>query len=140
MTENLNTKIPVWYWIAAVLALIWNGLGIMNYIGRAYITDEMIAALPVEQQAEFLVEHPTWYTAAFAIAVFAGFLGAISLLIKKKWAYMLFFVSAIAAIAQHIYIFMNVEALSYIMPIMVIVVCIALIYLAKHAIKKSWIS
>lgn len=70
MTEESTNKIPVWYWIVAVLALIWNGLGVMAYIGRAYITDDMIAALPEDQQAEFLVEYPAWYTAAFALAVF----------------------------------------------------------------------
>ncbi|WP_299889766.1 hypothetical protein [uncultured Lacinutrix sp.] len=139
MTENATQKIPVWYWIVAVLALLWNGLGVMAYVGRAIMTDEMIAALPEEQQAEFLVEYPAWYTAAFALAVFCGFLGAVSLLIKKKWAYILFIISAIAAIVQHGYIFANVEVKSYVMPILVIVVCIALVFLAKSAIEKHWI-
>ena len=73
MTENATQKIPVWYWIVAVLALLWNGLGVMAYLMKAFITDEMIAALPEEQQAEYLMEMPTWYTALFALAVFCGF-------------------------------------------------------------------
>ncbi|BAO77417.1 hypothetical protein [Winogradskyella sp. PG-2] len=68
----------------SVLALLWNGAGVMAYIGRAYATDEIIAALPEEQQAEFLIEHPAWYTAAFALAVFCGALGCIAILIRKK--------------------------------------------------------
>ena len=142
MTNSMN-KPPIWFWIISVLALLWNGAGVMMYLTHAFITDEMIAELPIEQQTEFLAEHPAWYTAAFALAVFCGALGCIALLIRKKWAHPLFIISAIGAIVQHAYIFMNVEmagATAYVMPILVIVVCLFLIWFAKNAITKSWIS
>ncbi|WP_341215858.1 hypothetical protein [uncultured Wocania sp.] len=137
---NSSTKPPVWFWIVSVLALIWNGLGVMAYLVRAYATDEMIAALPEEQQAEFLMEYPAWYTAAFAIAVFAGVLGCFALLLRKKLAYGLFILSGLSAIIQHIYLFMNVDIPSLVMPIMIIVVCLFLIWFSKNAITKHWIS
>lgn len=137
---NSSTKPPVWFWIVSVLALIWNGLGVMAYLARAYATDEMIAALPEEQQAEFLMEYPAWYTAAFAIAVFAGVLGCFALLLRKKLAYGLFILSGLSAIIQHIYLFMNVDIPSLVMPIMIIVVCLFLIWFSKNAITKHWIS
>ncbi len=137
---NSSTKPPVWFWIVSVLALIWNGMGVMAYLARAYATDEMIAALPEEQQAEFLVEYPTWYTAAFAIAVFAGALGCVSLLLRKKIAYVLFLLSGLSAIIQHTYLFMNVDMPSMVMPVMVIVVCLFLIWFSKNSISKGWIS
>ena len=140
MTENTSNKPPVWFWIISVLALLWNGLGVMAYLARAFATDEMIAALPAEQQAEYLVEYPAWYTAAFAFAVFAGVLGCLALLLRKKWAYTLFIISALGAIIQHAYLFMNVEMPSVVMPILVIVVCVFLIWFAKNATAKSWIS
>lgn len=136
-----TTKPPIWYWIISVIALVWNGLGVMQYLARAYATDEMIATLPEEAQAEFLVEHPAWYTAAFAIAVFCGALGALSLLLRKKWAYFLFVISAFGAIIQHIYLFINVEmsGTQLVMPLMVILVCLFLIWYAKNSIQKDWI-
>lgn len=141
MTNSTN-KPPIWYWIISVLALIWNGAGVMAYLGRAFMTDELIAQLPKEQQAEFLVEYPSWYIAAFALAVFSGLLGCIALLIRKKWAHPLFIVSALGAIIQHTYIFMNVEMTptGMVMPIMVILVCLFLIWFAKNAISKNWIN
>jgi hypothetical protein len=138
MTNSFN-KPPVWFWIVSVLALLWNLMGVIAYLTMVYATDEMITNMPPEQQEAFLIEYPAWVTAAFALAVFCGFLACIALLIRKKWAYLLFIVSAIAAIAQHIYIFMNVDVKSYVMPIMVIVVCVLLIIFAKHAITKEWI-
>ncbi len=137
---NSSTKPPVWFWIVSVLALIWNGIGVMAYLARAYATDEMIAALPEEQQAEFLAEHPAWYTAAFAIAVFAGALGCIALLLRKKMAYILFVLSGLSAVIQHIYLFMNVDIPSMVMPILVIIVCLFLIWFSKNSINKGWIS
>lgn len=124
------------------IALLWNGAGVIAYLGRAFITDDIIAQLPTEQQAEFLVEYPAWYTAAFALAVFCGALGCISLLIKKKWAHILFIISALGAIIQHTYLFMTVEmtTATMAMPIMVIVVCLFLIWFAKNAIAKNWIN
>ena len=141
MTNSIN-KPPIWFWIVSVIALIWNGLGVMAYLGKAFATDEMITALPTEQQVEFLVEYPAWYTAAFALAVFCGAFGCIALLIRKKWAYTLFVISAIGAIIQHTYLFMNVEMTgsTLIMPIMVIIVCLLLISFAKKAMSKNWIN
>lgn len=138
MTNSLN-KPPVWFWIVSVLALLWNLMGVIAYLSMAYATDEMIASMPTEQQEAFMVEYPAWVTAAFALAVFSGFLACISLIIRKKWAYPLFVVSALAAIAQHIYIFMNVDVPSYVMPVMVIVVCVFLVFFSKHATAKNWI-
>ncbi len=136
------TKPPVWFWIVSIVAHLWNGLGVMAYLARAYATDEMIAALPEEQQAEFLAEYPAWYTASFAIAVFAGVLGCLALLIRKKWAHPLFVLSAIGAIVQHFYLFKNIEMTGekIVMPVLVILVCVFLIYFAKKAIAKEWIS
>ena len=139
MTDVSNTKPPVWFWIIAVVALLWNGLGVMAYLAQAFMTDEMIAALPEEQQAEFLVEHPSWYTAAFALAVFCGALGGLALLLRKKWAFMLFVISFIAATIQHVYLFATIEGISLVMPIMIIVVCAFLVWFTKSSTAKGWL-
>ena len=141
MTITKN-KPPMWFWIVSALALIWNGMGVMAYLARVFATEESIALLPKEQQTEFLMEYPAWYTAAFATAVFFGALGCLALLFRKRWAHPLFVISALGAIVQHTYLFFNVEmtAAELIMPIMVIVVCLLLIYFAKRSIAKGWIS
>lgn len=138
---TVRNKPPISFWIISVLALIWNIVGVMAYLFRAFITDDQIAQLPKEQQAEFLVNYPVWYTAAFALAVFCGVLGCFTLLIRKKWAYVLFVLSAIGAIVQHMYLFLNVEmsAITLLMPIMVIIVSLFLIWFSKKSISKGWI-
>lgn len=140
MTEISTSKPPVWFWIIAVVALIWNAMGVIAYLVQAFMTDEMIEALPEEQQAEFLIEHPVWYTAAFALAVFCGALACLVLLFRKKWAFMLFLISFVAATIQQVYILMTVEELNPFMPIMIIVVGAILLWFTKISSSRGWLN
>lgn len=128
---TIRKKPTTFFWIIGVLALIWNLMGVAAYLFRAFVTDEMIAALPEEQQAEFLVEYPAWYTALFALAVFGGFLGCVLLLAKKKISFYFFIISGVCAIIQQGYLLATVDVPSVVMPIMIIVFCIFLIWYAK---------
>ena len=139
MTDISNSKPPVWFWIIAVVALIWNAMGVMAYLIQAYITDEKIAALPEEQQAEFLMEYPVWYTAAFALAVFCGALACLALLMRNKWAFLLFIISFIAATIQQVFLLVTVDVINPVMPIMIIIVCAFLVWFAKMSTTKGWL-
>ena len=134
---NIKKKPTTKFYIIGVLALIWNLMGVGAYLIQAFMTEEMIATLPEEQQAEFLVEHPAWYTALFAIAVFGGALACILLLARKKIAYYLFLVSGISAIAQQGYLLATVTLSSVVMPIMIIIFCIFLIWYCKRCITEG---
>lgn len=134
---NIKKKPNTKFYIIGVLALIWNLMGVGAYLIQAFMTEEMIATLPEEQQAEFLIEHPAWYTALFALAVFGGTLACILLLARKKMAYYLFLVSGICAIAQQVYLLATVTLSSVIMPIMIIIFCIFLILYAKRCITEG---
>jgi len=64
------------------MALVWNLMGVFNFLGQALMSDEVLASLPKDQQLIYQ-DVPVWVTAAFAIAVFSGTLGAVFLLLKK---------------------------------------------------------
>ncbi|CAM1340542.1 hypothetical protein [Tenacibaculum aestuarii] len=140
-----SNKPTTLFWIIAVAALIWNGLGVMSYLGQAFMTDEVKATLPEAERA--LYENiPTWVTAAFAIAVFAGLLGSIFLLARKKAARVVFLISLIAILAQMSYnLFMSRAAEVYgpggvIMPVMVTLIGVFLLMYTKRTIEKGWLS
>jgi hypothetical protein len=84
--ESTTNKPPVWFWIVSVLALLWNGAGVYQYLQQAYNTDSF-KAMCTPEQLEVYANLPSWYTAVFAIAVFGGFLGCLMLLFRKKIAY-----------------------------------------------------
>lgn len=133
------------FWIIAVLALIWNLMGVLAYLAQAFMTDEAKALLPEAERALYN-NVPAWATAAFAIAVFGGFLASLALLFRKKLAKPLFLISLVGIIVQMIYNFFISEAMDVygpggmVMPVMVIVIGLFLYFYSKNAITKGWLS
>ena len=129
------------FWVVGILATIWNILGVAAYLGNAYMSDETLTALPQADQ-DYANNTPAWVTAAFAIAVFAGLLGCIGLLMRKKWAVSLFMLSFLGVLAQAIYNFFIQDYISLsgsrmAMPALVILISIFLIWYSKDARKKG---
>ena len=145
MTDISTNKPPIWFWVIAVVALVWNLMGVMAYIGQAYMTEAELNALPEVEQALY-ANYPAWATAAFAIAVFGGAIASIALLLRKKLAKTLFLISLIGIIVQMIYNFFISEAMDVygpggmIMPVMIIIIGVYLVMFAKKSISNNWIS
>ncbi|MDF0715480.1 hypothetical protein PY092_04905 [Muricauda sp. 334s03] len=139
-----SVKPPTWFWVVSVIALLWNLIGVMNYLNQAFNQVALLESMD-QAQREAFEGIPAWATAAFAIAVFSGTLACIGLLIRKKWAKPLFIISLITAAAQFIHwLFISnaVEAFgpsTYTMPVIVIIIGIYLIFFSKKGIEKGWL-
>ena len=143
MTKSIN-KPTIIFWIICSIALLWNLMGVMEYLNTAYMTEETLALLSLNEQ-NFYTNTPAFITAAFAIAVFSGSLGCLALLLRKKLATILLIISMVAVIVQFGYIlfiqdFMEITGTRIIMPILIIVVAVFLVWYAKKAEKNNWIS
>lgn len=146
MSKNATTKPPVWFWIVSVLALLWNLMGVMNYLGSTFMKEALKAEMTPEQ-VNLMESTPAWVTAAFAIAVWFGAAGCIGLLLRKKWAKSALGMSLIGILVQTGYGFFMTNATevygqteAFIIPLMVIVIGIFLIFFARLSERKLWIS
>ncbi len=146
MNKSSITKPPVWFWIVSVLALLWNLIGVVNYLGNAFMK-EAIKAEMTPEQVQLMENTPAWVTAAFAIAVWFGAAGCIGLLLRKKWAKSALGLSLIGVLVQTGYGFFMTnasevygQAQAVIIPLMVIVIAIFLIFFARLAERKLWIA
>lgn len=139
------TKAPMWFWALAIIALIWNGLGVGAYFQQMLMSAEDFAALP-ELQRNLLISQPFWATAAFAIAVFAGFAGAITMLMRRRIAVRIFILSFVAVLVQISSYFILDGYLEFIssqgwtMPILIPVFALAFILLARRFEKDGILS
>jgi len=144
MSES-TSKPSTGFWVISIIAFIWNLMGVFAYIAQVNMSDEIIAALP-EAERTLYENVPSWVTGAFAIAVFGGALGCILLLLRKKLATSVLIISLIGIIAQMIYNFgMSKAAEVYgpggmIMPAMVVLIGVFLVWYAKQATAKGWLS
>lgn len=144
MTDNSN-KPATSFWVIGVIALIWNLMGVLAYLGQAFMTDEIKAALPKEQQP--LYENvPVWATAAFALAVWGGLFACILLLMRKKLAKKLFLISLIGIVVQMVYNFFISKAMDVyglggmIMPLMVVILGFYLFWYSKKCVDDGILS
>lgn len=139
-----TNKPTVSYWIIAVIALIWNIMRVMSYLGQVYMTDDMMASMTPEQQ-ELLANTPAWSTGLFAVAVFAGLLGSFLLLMRKKLATPVFLISLIAVLINMGYSFFATNQSEVfgkmhgiVMPIMIIIIAVFLYMYSKKSGENSW--
>jgi len=138
--SNSTTKPSTVFWIISSIALFWNIMGVVAYLGQAYMTDEALSLLAENEQA-YYANVPAWVTAAFAIAVFSGFLGSLALVLKKKWAKPLFLLSFVTVVVQVVYNlfiqeFVALTGSRAILPIITIVIAAFLVWFANDAVGK----
>jgi len=132
------------FWAIGAVALIWNVMGVMNYVWQ--MTADTLVAYSEAERA-IIEGRPAWATGAFAVAVFGGALGGLLLLLRKAAAFYAFIASLLGVAATHIHTlgvaagstvdFGPAEILAILMSL---VVAAFLIWYAKRAESKGWIS
>jgi hypothetical protein len=143
--ENMKIKTPAWYWITAFFFLLWNVMGVLSFFMHTFISAEDLAALSDPEQALY-GSYPMWTTLVFAIAVFAGTLGSVGLVLKKKWSKTAFIISLCAIIPQMIHNVFFTKSMDVYgpgeaatMPIMVVVFGVFLVWYSTRLITKDWL-
>lgn len=136
-------KPPISFWVISTIALLWNLMGVNQYILMAYKSEVLRASLSEEKLA-IIDATPAWATAAFAIAVFSASLGCIALLLRKKTANLLFIISFFAILIQNIdgfirYDFSKFTLMEVAMSTMIPLFGFFLIWYSKNAIVKGWL-
>ncbi len=143
--EKRNVKLPIWFWIVAVVFLLWNIIGVMSFVGHTFITEEAISKLPSAER-ELYESYPQWATIVFAIAVFFGITGSLGLILKQKWCKMAFIISLFAIIIQmshnvfftkSIAVYGLAQAIT--MPILLVVIGTFLVWFSKYSSHKGWL-
>ena len=132
------------FWLISVLTLLWNVGGSINYLMQTNL--ELVATLPETHRA-IIEGRPAWATGGFAIGVFGGALGCLLLLMRKSAAFPVFIASLLGVAVTVIHTinvatskidFSPVESL--VMILLPVIVAAILIWYAKHAVSKNWIS
>jgi hypothetical protein len=134
------------FWIIAVLALLWNIIGVYMWLYEYFLmTDEIRDSLPPEQ-VEIMANAPAWNMYLYGLAVITGLLASLLLLMRKKSAVGVFMLSLIAVLALQLYWMFAMDIVekmgpsSLIMPLIVIAIAIFEYFYSKGAAKNGWLS
>lgn len=135
-THSMTTRTPWHLWVVGVIALLWNGFGCFDYTmtqtqGDVWLT----TAGMTEAQIAYFHTTPMWAHAVWAIGVWGGLLGGILLLLRRRWATLVFIVSFLGWLAGAIYAFgmsNGMEAMGSMWPMQVVIgaACVFFIWYA----------
>lgn len=95
----MTTNVPASFRAVSILALLWNLLGVAMFFLQTGMTAEDIAALPEAQRVVYEAM-PSWLAIFYGLSVFAGALGSLGLVLRRRWAMPLFAVSLASVLVQ----------------------------------------
>jgi signal transduction histidine kinase len=146
MTEIPNSELPTSFWIIGGVFLLWNFFGLMIYYDQVTMSPEVLADTFNAAQQAFLEDMPLWATSAYAIAVTAGVIASLLLLVRNALALPVFIVSLAGVIVQDLNSFVMNDGLAVwgssalYLPTLVLVLCVVEIWYSRSAKAKGWIS
>lgn len=145
MSDLLDSRPTTAFWIIGGAALVWNLIGLVFYYSHVTMTAEALAGFTDAQQG-FFKSTPMWATSAYAIAVSAGVLGSLFLLLRKSWAVPLFALSLLGILAQNVHAFLLADGLKVwgssgiALPAVVIIIGVALLMYSRRTKDKGWLN
>lgn len=104
VADEGRAKTPVHLWIVAVLSLLWNFMGVFDYLMTKLEAEAYLSQFTEEQLAYF-TGLPAWFTVFWALGVWGALAGSIGLLLRKKWALWAFCISFLGLVVGSIYNF-----------------------------------
>ena len=139
-----NVSAPAGLRVVGWVALFWNLVGVVMFIMQTGLTAEQIAAMPPERRMIY-ESMPAWLTVAYGVGVFGGVLGALGLLMRKRWAVAAFAASLLGVVANMVGIYVHTPAWEVSgaagLPLGVLLIAIAAFWLwyARRAGMRGWI-
>ena len=144
MSEQQKVSVPLWFWVIAVVALLWNIMGCVILLSEVFAQEAMMESM-TEEQKEWSRSTPSWIYFVFAISVSAGVAGSICLLMRKRLSVLLFTISFVAVLIQMVYTMLIAGGLQVmgpsgaVMPALVVLLSIAWLLFSLFSKGKGWL-
>ena len=143
MDEGVTrSTVPAWFWAVAIGALLFEGAGAFLFANSLTLDP---ATLPLDQRAIYDAT-PQWMTIAWAVAIGTGLIGAVGLIMRRRFAEPALLLSVIAVAVQFSGLFLVKQLRELtpedhlLVPVIILVIAYALWQTAKLARRKGWLS
>lgn len=140
MSEINAMKPPIWYWVLAVIFVLWNLMGVANYLMSVTATPESLSAQGMDPvQIEFMLNIPPLYAAVFALAVWTGLAASILFILRMRLAVPAFLLSLLFVLLSFAFDFMggtfDVLGTPYLVIMIFVVVAAVFEYFSSRTIR-----
>ena len=143
---NTASKAPWHLWVLGILGLLWFAGGANDYIQTQTRNEEYLGMMaesvgvPLETIIGYYTNFPVWADALWAIGVWGAVLGALLLLLRRRWAFHAFIASIIGLIGTTIYTYTSdvpAELNSSFSLIFTVVIWVSVIGFAYYAKRMT---
>jgi len=144
MASQFAQKPPAWFKIVAVILLLWGLAGCASLYGHFVIGPDMDPNATDYDRALY-ASLPVWVNIAYVVAVLAGLLGSIGLLIRAKWTGTVYLLSLIAVVAQFGYMFLATDIIAMkgvwttYFPAFIFAMALFQVWFAALANRRGWL-
>ena len=146
MASYVRQKPPAWFVVIAILLVLWGLTGCASlYFHIAY--GPAMNPDATDWDRAYFAALPIWFTLIYAVAVGAGALGSVALLMRSKLAVPLYILSLIAVVIQFGYVFAATDLIAHKgvaatvpFPLVIAALAVFQIWFAKRAERRGWIS
>jgi hypothetical protein len=144
MIEHNKVPVPNWFWVIAVVSLLWNLIGCIIFSSEVFAREAIIESM-TDVQKEWVRSTPNWIYFVFAISVGTGLAGSILLLLSKRLSVTLFAISLAAVLLQMVYTMLIAGGLQVmgpsgaVMPTVVILLAIAWLLFSLFCKGRGWL-
>lgn len=145
MNNTLSQQRPTWFIAVAVILLLWALAGVASFVAHVFIGEEMAA----KQSAWDLVYFralPAWFVWDYALATLAALAGAVALLMRSRFAVLLYVLSLVGVAIQFGYVFAGTDLLAHKgaaatvpFPLFIALMGLVQVVLARLAARRGWV-
>jgi hypothetical protein len=141
-TDTGAAKAPWHLWLVGVVSLLWNAIGAYDYTmshlqGETYYRQMHMT----DSQIAFMGTYPTWMHAVWAIGVWGAVAGSVLLLLRMRWAFHAFVLSALGAAGALLYAALGPGgaggAKGLVMPAVIVAVSLFLVWYSWTVTKRG---
>lgn len=141
----VRMRAPLWFWIVAVLLLLWNLSGVFACIQQWRLGAEAMGPA-TDYDRTLYASLPGWYNPCYAVATGSGLIASVALLARRRGAEMLYVVSLVAVVIMFGWLFVTtdiiaVKGVGTVVPFPVLIAAVAGfgIWFALYGRRRGWI-
>lgn len=141
---SYTARPEAWFWILAVFLLGWNIAGLFLTIYESFFFDEAMLENMTAAQLDIYQNQPSWVLVNTYLAVITGLIGSIGMLMKRRFAVIMFAISLICIIINTVYAYLVIDGLKVlttfdiVMSILVVIIGLIAWYANNTAKKRGW--
>ncbi len=138
-------KPPTWFWIAGVLLLLWELMGVWSFYEHTMNGPNAMGAQATDYDRALFASLPGWYSFVFGVATLGGLFAVIALLRRHSSAVGLAGISLAATVLMFGWMFLATDIIAVkgvwttYFPAVIIILGVLTLWFASSAKARGWI-